>query len=119
MMAVELISRRRSADATGPWGSSTPVCAQDATGTPALTTSQRSHPEPLTEGLQYKGRYKQSLGPRLLNHAIEFSWAFASAPSAPDSLRLDRHRGEADGAPGDRTEFVLPILRVSMDGKTS
>src|SRR6516225_2835921 len=68
MMAVELISRRRSADATGPSGSSRPVFAQDATGTPALTTSQRGHAEPLTEGLQYKGRYQQSLVPRLLNH---------------------------------------------------
>src|SRR5262245_33920874 len=73
MMAVELISRRRSADATGPCGSSTPVCAQDATGTPALTTSQRGHPEPLTEGLQYKRRYQQSLVPRLLNHQFAFS----------------------------------------------
>src|SRR6266566_5143807 len=41
MIAVELISRSRSADAIGPCGSSTPVWRQEETSTAAQTTSER------------------------------------------------------------------------------
>src|SRR5262249_46729929 len=101
MIAVELMSRRRSADATGPCGSSMPVCAQDATGTPAPTTSQPSHPEPLTEGLPYNGgtNSRSSCASVPTMQSSSPIGAFDNPPSASVRLRFDQHRDKAEGAP--------------------